>query len=119
MNSPRRLVHMIHINPRRVVFESSHEVFVVPLHDQGGLVAGDVTSQLPESVPHPFCTNAGYLFFLYQGCQSQKNGGKCCTRLSIRCNPGDVVLRIQLLNPDQYVAIEALGFGHRDGRSYV
>jgi len=50
-----------------------------------------------------------------QGCQSQKNGGKCCTRLSIRCNPGDVVLRIQLLNPDQYVAIEALGFGHLDG----
>jgi len=31
---------MIHINPRRVVFEGSHEVFVVPLHDQGGLVAG-------------------------------------------------------------------------------
>jgi len=42
---------MIHINPRRVVFESSHEVFVVPLHDQGGLVAGDATSSLPESVP--------------------------------------------------------------------
>ena len=30
---------------------------MVPLHDQGGLVAGDATSQLPESVPHPFsCT---------------------------------------------------------------
>jgi hypothetical protein len=26
-----------------------------------------------------------------------------------------VVFRIQLLNPDQYAAIEALGFGHLDG----
>ena len=65
MNSRRRLVHMIHINPRSVVFESSHEVFVVPLHDQGGLVAGDATSSLPESVPHPSYANAGYLYFSF------------------------------------------------------
>jgi len=75
---------MIHINPRRVVFESSHEVFVVPLHDQGGLVAGDATSQLPESVPHPFCTNAGYLRF-------------SCTRdVKVRRMVGNVVLDLIL-----------------------
>jgi len=40
-------------------------VFVVPLHDQGGLVAGDATSSLPESVPHPSYANAGYLHFSF------------------------------------------------------
>jgi len=81
-------MHVIHINARRVVFESSTRCLWFP-------------SMIRE----------GWL----QGCQSQKNGGKCCTRLNIRCNPGDVVFRIQLLNHDQYVTIEALGFGHLDG----
>ena len=67
MNSRRRLVHMIHINPRRVVFESSHEVFVVPLHDQGGLVAGDATSSLPESVPTLLMPMQDIYIFLLPG----------------------------------------------------
>jgi len=44
-------MHMIHINPRRVVFEGSHEVFVVPLHDQGGWL--QVTRRLRSLNPFP------------------------------------------------------------------
>ena len=60
-------MHMIHINPRMVVFESSHEVFVVPLHDQGGLVAGDATSSLPESVPTLLMPMQDIYIFLLPG----------------------------------------------------
>ncbi|OEL21240.1 hypothetical protein BAE44_0017741, partial [Dichanthelium oligosanthes] len=31
--------------------------------------------------------------------------------LNVRCNPGDVLFTIQLLNHDQYAAIQSLGFG--------
>jgi len=41
-----------------------------------------------------------------------KQCAKPSQSLNIRCNLRDVIFTIQLLNHDQYVAIEALGFGH-------
>ena len=56
-------VHMMPINLRRVIFESSQEVFAVPLRsEQGGSIGGDSRSHLPDSVPHPLCTNVGASF---------------------------------------------------------
>uniref|UniRef100_K3YEI5 Aminotransferase-like plant mobile domain-containing protein n=1 Tax=Setaria italica TaxID=4555 RepID=K3YEI5_SETIT len=54
-------------------------------------------------------------FIHHSTCQAPprpKNCAKTSRILNIRCNPSDVIFTIQLLNPDQYAAVEALGFGH-------
>ncbi|CAL5000491.1 unnamed protein product [Urochloa decumbens] len=54
-------------------------------------------------------------YFLAQDDAEAPPRPKACAKtsqiLNIRCNPSDVIFTIQLLNPDQYEAVEALGFG--------
>jgi hypothetical protein len=47
-----------------------------------------------------------------EGPPISKRCAKPSQSLNIRCNPRDVIFTTTLLNHDQYVAIEALGFGH-------
>jgi len=47
-----------------------------------------------------------------EGPPTSKRSANPSQILNIRCNPRDVIFTIQLLNPDQHAAIEALGFGH-------
>ena len=51
-------------------------------------------------------------FYPWQGPPLLKRSAKPSQSFNIRCNPSDLLFTIQLLNHDQYAAIEALGFGH-------
>ncbi|WVZ94601.1 hypothetical protein U9M48_040473, partial [Paspalum notatum var. saurae] len=136
-NSGQRLVDRMPVNPKKMVFMSTQEIFEVPLRpdhqshnysrrerlnsDDGPsdsdfvnppVACGSKRSR-PSRRPATKRKHAPRTE-TYRANQAQPNDESYSTAspiLNVRCNPGDVLFTITLLTRNQYAALVALGFG--------
>ncbi|XP_066389768.1 uncharacterized protein [Miscanthus floridulus] len=132
-HAAQRTVDRVPCNLKRVVFESSQERFehhIRPEHvlpsaaghdsddddfmpipntrssshiDKSKDVGPRKTRQTRAGLSTGACTEAR---------QRKKRATSSSSIVNVRCNPRDVIFTTNLLNPQQYAAIEADGFGH-------